>query len=107
MEFPCPYLDADVELTDERMGHIASRHPDLPLDNFDLIRHTLYSPDMVSRRPKYPNTRLISRWFPSLLNGKWVIVAVVTDAFPHLRHWIVTARIGSQPPKGEIEWPRI
>ena len=27
--FPCPYLNGEVELTEEREHHIAERHPDL------------------------------------------------------------------------------
>jgi hypothetical protein len=28
--FACPYLNGDVELTDERASHIIATHPDLP-----------------------------------------------------------------------------
>ena len=106
MELPCPYLDKEVDLTDERIAHIEENHPGL-IDNFALIRDTLSNPDLVTRRSRSSNVRLISRWFPNLLNGKWVIVVVVTHETPKLRHWIVTAHLSTKTPRGEVEWQRI
>jgi hypothetical protein len=39
--FPCPYLSAEVELTEERERHIAERHPDLLPEHRDHLRETL------------------------------------------------------------------
>lgn len=36
--FPCPYLGADVELSDAQGRHIATRHPDLFPRRRDLSR---------------------------------------------------------------------
>jgi len=41
----CPYLNGEVELTDEREHHIAERHPDLLPDYRHLIAETLSRPD--------------------------------------------------------------
>jgi len=41
MLFPCAYLDGDVELTEEREGHIAERHPELLPEHRNLIEETL------------------------------------------------------------------
>ena len=41
--FPCPYLKAEVELTDEREQHIAERHPDLLPEHRQRIADTLLS----------------------------------------------------------------
>lgn len=104
--FPCPYLNADVELTDERASHIAGSHPELLPERFDLIAAALEAPDRVLKDPDYPRTRLLARWFPDLLGGKLVIVAVVSDPPSSVRHWIVTAFISRGPARGEVEWNR-
>ncbi|MFN8453823.1 MAG: hypothetical protein U0401_03990 [Anaerolineae bacterium] len=56
--FPCPYLDADVELTTEREQHIAERHPDLLPEHRQRINDTLAAPERyglaeVCRRPPF------------------------------------------------------
>lgn len=104
--FPCPYLNADVEWTEERERHIAERHPDLLPEHRDRIAETLANPDSVLRDADYPNTRLFCRWFDNLMGGKHVVVAVVSAELPNLRHWIVTAFISRKPPKGDLEWKR-
>jgi len=45
--FPCPYLGADVELSEARERHIAERHPDLLPEHRDRIATTLADPDTV------------------------------------------------------------
>jgi hypothetical protein len=49
--FPCPYLQTEVELTEERERHIAERHPDLLFEHRACIADTLAAPDQV--RPQY------------------------------------------------------
>lgn len=44
MLFPCNYLDGNVELTEERAGHIAERHPELLPEHRSLIEETLAAP---------------------------------------------------------------
>ncbi len=52
--FDCPYVGAEVELTDERTGHISRKHPEALLELADLIRLTLADPtscaEMSARR---------------------------------------------------------
>ena len=43
--FHCPYLNAQVALTDEREQHIAERHPDLLPEHRQRIADTLTAPD--------------------------------------------------------------
>jgi hypothetical protein len=45
--FPCPYLQTQVELTEERERHIAERHPDLLLEQRTCIADTLAESDQV------------------------------------------------------------
>lgn len=104
--FPCPYLQADVELTDERKLHIATHHPDLLPEHWDRIADVLAAPDQVRLISRYSNARLFSRWFPDVRNGKHVVVVVVLDNDPAGRKWIVTAYLARKLAGGVVEWQR-
>jgi len=104
--FPCPYLDVQVELTEERERHIAERHPDLLPEHRQRITDTLTDPDQVRRSTRFANARLFSRWFESVRGGKYVVVVVVSQSGPDGRHWIITAYIARKLVEGEIEWRR-
>jgi hypothetical protein len=43
-KFPCPYLNADVELTEERETHIRGKHPDLLPAHQDYVAQTCVIP---------------------------------------------------------------
>lgn len=77
-KFSCPYLDSDVELSDEREAHIAERHPDLLPEHRERIKETLADPDEVRRSERFGNARMFSRYFEDLLRGKHVVVVVVS-----------------------------
>ena len=47
--FPCPYLNGEVELTDEREEHIALTQPDLLPEYLPQVKQTLADPDQVRR----------------------------------------------------------
>jgi len=104
--FPCPYLHASVEMTDEREQHIAERHPDLLPAHRQCIADTLADPDQVRRSARFTNARLFSRWFESIRHGKYIVVVVVGELVPSDRHWIITAYIARKLVEGEIEWKR-
>lgn len=105
--FPCPYLNGNVELTDERETHITLRHPDLLPSYRECIHDTLVLPDEVRRSSRIGNARLFSRWFEWLRGGKYVVVVVVSNPIPVERHWIVTAYMTNRLTKGgNIEWKR-
>jgi len=104
--FPCPYLNAQVELTDERERHIAERHPDLLPEHRSRIADTLADPDQVRRSVRFASARLFSRLFDSVRGGKHVVVVVVSESVPGARHWIITAYIARRLAQGEIEWKR-
>lgn len=104
--FPCPHLNGDVELTDERERHIAAHHPDLMAEHSARIAETLSDPDEVRTDTDYPNTRVFLRWCDELREGKYVAVAVISDQPLGSRHWIVTAFLARKPPRGDIEWNR-
>jgi len=104
--FPCPYLNGEVELTEERERHIAENHPDLLPEHRERIAETLLEPDQVRRGKRLGNARLFSRWHPDIRTGKHVVVVVVSEAGPVGRHWIITAYIARRLAKGEVEWKR-
>ncbi|MBF0204153.1 MAG: hypothetical protein HQK67_07515 [Desulfamplus sp.] len=104
--FPCPYLEADVEVTEEREKHIAENHPDLLPEYRQCIAETLANPDMVRRSERFENARMFSRWFETVKGGKYVVVFVVSDLFPDIRHWIITSYITKKLSQGAIEWKR-
>jgi len=104
--FRCPYLNAQVELTDERERHIAERHPDLLSEHRQRIADTLVAPDQVRRTERFVSARLFTRWFESVRGGKHVVVVIVGESAPSGRHWVITAYIARKLAKGEIEWKR-
>ena len=104
--FACPYLHAQVELTDERERQIAERHPDLLPEHRGRIAKTLADPDQVRRSARLGSARLFSRWYTDLRGGKHVVVVVVTEAGADGRHWIITAYIARKLAEGDVEWER-
>lgn len=104
--FPCPYLQGEVELTEEREQHIAERHPDLLPEHRERIAETLAEPDQVRRSVRFGNAWLFARWCEPIRGGKYVVVVVVSDTTPSTRHWIVTAYLARKLAEGEGEWKR-
>ncbi|VEN74332.1 hypothetical protein EPICR_30269 [Candidatus Desulfarcum epimagneticum] len=48
--FPCPYLESDVELTDERENHISENHPDLLPEHRKCVADALKEPDQIQQK---------------------------------------------------------
>lgn len=90
--FSTPYLGASVGLDEERERHILLRHPDLLPEYRLLLGEALLAPDRVRRSARDPSALLFSKFFPSLLGGKRVVVVVVTDPRA-AAHRIITAYI--------------
>ena len=104
--FPCPYLNGEVELTDEREAHIAQTHPDLLPEYLPQLAQTLADPDEVRRSVRMSGARMFYDWFEDVRQGKYVAVVVVSDAAPAQRNWIITVYITSRVMNGEIEWQK-
>jgi hypothetical protein len=102
--FKCPYLDGEVELSDEREMHIADNHPDLLPEFFAQVGLTLATPDQVRRSLRISSARIFCRWFEEVRRGKYVVVVVVSETMPVMRHWIITAYMTRRLTNGEIEW---
>ena len=105
MRFSCPYLAGEVELTEEREKHIGDRHPELLPKVRDRIRMTLAEPHEVRRSARSVDARLFSRWFDDIMNGKHVVVVVVSEHRTR-RHWVITAYVVSKLGQGVVEWTR-
>jgi hypothetical protein len=104
--FPCPYLQGDVELTEERERHIAERHPDLLPEYRKQMVEALAQPDQVRRSARFGNAKLLSRWYTDVKNGKHVVVVVVSEPDAMSRRWIITAYLTRRLVEGEVEWKR-
>lgn len=102
--YPCPYLQGEVELTDEREAHIAQTHPDLLPEYLVQIGQTLADPDLVRRSIRIETARLFYRWFADVRQGKYVVVVVVSEAVPQERNWIITAYMTRRLAGGDVEW---
>jgi len=104
--FPCPYLNAEVELTEERERHVTEPHPDLLPEHRQRVAETLASPDQVRRSIRFGNARLFSRWYTDIQRGKHVVVVVVSEPEAGKRHWVITAYVTRTLVEGEVEWRR-
>jgi len=104
--FACPYLSAEVELSDERERHITENHPELLPEHRGCIAETLADPDQVRRSARFSNARLFTRWFSGVRGGKYVVLVVVSETWPVDRHWIVTACIARKLAGSQVEWKR-
>lgn len=103
-KFFSPYLKGEVELTDERAGHIAERHPELLPNGLKLLVETLAKPEEVRHSVRFQNAKLFSRRFADFMGENHVVVVVVSDLGTPNRHWIITAYVARKLMEGEIEW---
>lgn len=104
--FPCPYLDGEIELSEERERPIAERHPDLLPQYRDRLAETLRDPDEVRRSVRAATAKLFSRCYhDSRGRGRHVVVVVVSD-LGRRRHWIITAYMARRLAQGDLEWSR-
>lgn len=102
----CPYLDGEVELSEERERHILERHPELTPLFRQWIAATLKTPDEIRQSTRFTDALLFSRWHPDLRAGKHVVVVVVRDRGPARRLWIVTASAARRLAGGDPQWMR-
>jgi len=103
--FPCPHLNADVELREDRIDHIQTRHPGTWPDFETEISQALACPDLVRRSDYDPQTRLFSKWFQSIRTGRHLVIVTVSETHPP-RHWVITAYTARTITGGTVEWPQ-
>jgi hypothetical protein len=102
--FKCPYLNGDVELSDEREVHIADSHPDLLPEYLAQVGLTLAAPDQVRRSLRISSAQIFCKQFEEVRRGMYVVVVVVSETMPVMRHWTITAYLTRRLANGEIEW---
>lgn len=102
-KFFCSYLNSLVELTNERINHIITRHPELTNNYEKYISETLINPDQVRNDLRFQDTLLISRYYPQFNKGRSVVIAIVTEIN---RNFIVTAYTARKITQGEIIWTK-
>ena len=102
----CPYLAVEVELSEEREGHIRDHHPDLLPEHRGRIIETVDDPDQVRRSSRAGNARLFTKWFADLRGGKYVIVVVIRNPGRETHPWIITAYLARKLAEGATEWQK-
>ena len=104
--FQRPFLEASVELTDERERHIALKHASVLADDARLLEATLQEPDTVLRSENDEEARLFLRWYDEVDRGKYAVVVVISHVSLVARHWIITAYLANRVAGGTLEWQR-
>jgi len=88
--FPCPHLNATVELSPEREQHIAVTHPGTLPDYLEQLKETLANPDQIRQSERDASALLFYKWFSSIRTGRHMVVVTVSEnSIP--RHWIIKA----------------
>jgi hypothetical protein len=103
---PCPFLKEWVRLSAAREAHIRERHDDLRHSLHRRLEEVLADPSEIYWSDSDPSTLLFCRWYPDLLNGKYIRVVVVLDATGVDQPWIITAYVARRRPPGELAWRR-
>lgn len=102
----CPYLDAQVELSEAREFHIAESHPDLLPEYRERLAEVVAEPEVVRRSTRFAGAWLFSRWYDAIRGGKHVVVVIVSEPPPAERHWVITAYLARRLSGGEVTWKR-
>lgn len=103
--FPCPYLNATVELFAEREQHIATNHPGTLPDYLEQLQETLANPDQIRSSERDESALLFSKWFTSIRSGRHLVVVAVSES-DNSRHWIITAYTARKLTGGQIVWQK-
>ncbi len=99
---PCPYLDASVEWTAERWGHIRARHRYFTPADRALVADVLRSPAEVRQRQSDLSEFLFVRTMDSVVPLAYVVAVRLDHAS---RWWIVTAYRSDRPiSTGDVLW---
>ena len=95
------YRGQDVRLTDERLEHIVTQHPEVARLGVLAIEDALRHPDAVIVSPAALDDRLHYRRYldPDLGDKFFCVVVKSVDAF------VVTAYVTARQKKGVRVWP--
>ena len=103
--FACPYLERDVELTDEREQHIIATHPGTLPDYLEQLKESLTNPDQIRQSEYDEAVLLFSKWFDTIRTGRYLTVVIVTNADP-TRHWMITVYTARKLARGKVIWQK-
>ncbi|MCY7273004.1 MAG: hypothetical protein LH702_04455 [Phormidesmis sp. CAN_BIN44] len=103
--FGCPYINAEVELTDEREQHISETHPGTLPDYLEQLTETLAEPDQIRRSDRDPDAMLFSKWFDTIRTGRHLVVVVVRQIETE-RYWVITTYTARKITGGTVIWTR-
>ncbi|MBD2082757.1 hypothetical protein [Leptolyngbya sp. FACHB-17] len=103
--FNCPFVNAEVELTDEREQHIIETHPGTLPDYLEQLAETLAEPDQIRRSDLDLDAMLFSKWFDTTRTGRYLVVVVVRQTETE-RYWIVTTYTARKITGGTVIWTK-
>jgi hypothetical protein len=101
--FPCPYLNTDVELTDDRYQHILQTHPGTLPNYLTQLADTLEDPDLIRSSDRDPQALLFSKWFETIRGGRYLVVVIINPTHPE-QPWIITAYTARKITGGQVLW---
>ncbi|MBD1847522.1 hypothetical protein H6F89_29800 [Cyanobacteria bacterium FACHB-63] len=103
--FSCAFVNAEVELTDEREQHIIETHPGTLPDYLEQLAETLAEPDQIRRSDRDLDAMLFSKWFDTIRTGRYLVVVVVRQTETE-RYWIVTTYTARKITGGTVIWTK-
>lgn len=95
------YWDREVELTEERWGHIVKEHPEIE-GLREQIGSVLNSPDYIKVSLRDKQVWLYYKYEEILYNGKHLLVVVKMGK----RSFVVTCYITDKIKEGDTIWQR-
>ena len=93
-------------MSDQREQHVAEAHPDFLPEELERLADPLANPDQALRSLRASSAQPVAHWYNNLLGGRYVVVVVMGDLAPTVRHWAITAYIARRLTGGSIEWRR-
>ena len=103
--FRCPYLDADVVLSEARERHIIEKHPGTLPEYLGQMTETVSNPDEIRQSDRDPEALMFCKWFDTIRTGRYLIAVVIHEGNPQLP-WIVTAYTARKVSRrGKQIWP--
>ncbi len=76
----CPFLNGPVRMSSEREAHVLRYHHDFGPALHRYLHEVLNHPDEIRWSNSDESIMLFWRWYPDLVRGKYVAVAVVLDS---------------------------
>jgi hypothetical protein len=82
-------------------------HPDLLPGHRYGLAETLLDPDEIRSSLQFSSALLFSKRYEGALDGKNIVVVVMTSANANGRHWVITAYLARKLAGGKTSWKKI